>query len=310
MSQVTPLNSLPFAAFSGQLAAAGVAFRVGPFAVSLKSSISSVAEGLYQLYGEYPLLVDGDERFVDYYLALESGRGVRRWYHPQVHFCYDGLHPFKPLPLSQALPLFEWGLNWCMASQMHCYLLIHAAVIERNGVAIILPAPPGSGKSTLCAALVSRGWRLFSDELAIISMTDGHVVPCPRPVGLKNESIQIMRDYEPQAVISQECRDTRKGTVALMKAPSESIRRAAEVARVGGIIFPRYQANAEAILTPRSRAQTALYLADNSFNYSVTGVRGFKVLTEVVDGAACLQFTYSRLDDAVRIFDALELPQS
>ncbi len=306
MPHVTPLNSLSFARFSSQLAGAGVAFSVGPFVVSLKSSITSVAEGVYQLYGEYPLIAGGADRFVDYYLALEQSQGLRRWHRPQVKFSYDGLHPFKPLPLNQALPLFEWGLNWCVASQMHSYLLIHAAVIERNGVAIILPAPPGSGKSTLCAGLVSRGWRLFSDEMAIISMADGQVVPCPRPIGLKNESIQIMRDYEPQAVISRASLDTIKGTVALMKAPSDSIRRAAETARVGGIIFPRYQTNAEALMTVRSKAQTGLYLADNSFNYSVTGARGFNMLAEVVDGAACLEFTYSRLDDAVRIFDALE----
>lgn len=306
MLHVTPLNALSFSRFAAQLADVGVAFGVGPFVVSLTSSITSVAEGVYQLYGEYPLIAAETDRFVDYYLSLEHGKGVRRWYRPQVNFSYDGLHPFKPLPLNQALPLFEWGLNWCVASQMHSYLLIHAAVIERNGVAIILPAPPGSGKSTLCAGLVSRGWRLFSDELAIISTTDGQVVPCPRPIGLKNESIQIMRDYEPQAVISRASLDTRKGTVALMKAPSDSIRRATETARVGGIIFPRYQTNAEALMTTRSKAQTGLYLADNSFNYSVTGARGFNTLAEVVDGAACLEFTYSRLDDAVRIFDALE----
>ena len=306
MPHVTSLNSTSLAHFSAQLADTGVALRVGPFVVSLTSSITSVAEGIYQLYGEYPLVAEGAERFVDYYLSLVPGRGVRRWYHPQVNFVYDGLQPFKPLPLNQALPLFEWGLNWCVASQMHSYLLIHAAVVERNGVAIILPAPPGSGKSTLCAGLVSRGWRLFSDELAIISMADGRVVPCPRPIGLKNESIQIMRDYEPQAVISRESHDTRKGTVALMKAPSESIRRADEAARVGGVIFPRYQAGAEALMTGRSKAQTGLYLADNSFNYSVTGARGFQLLADLVDGAECLEFTYSQLDDAVRIFDGLE----
>jgi predicted ATPase len=33
-------------------------------------------------------------------------------------------------------------------------------VVERDGHALILPAMPGSGKSTLTAALVQRGWRL------------------------------------------------------------------------------------------------------------------------------------------------------
>jgi hypothetical protein len=41
-------------------------------------------------------------------------------------------------------------------------------VLERGGRALLLPAPSGSGKSTLCAGLAFNGWRLLSDELALL----------------------------------------------------------------------------------------------------------------------------------------------
>ncbi|TXL12561.1 hypothetical protein BMR05_15020 [Methylococcaceae bacterium HT4] len=83
-------------------------------------------------------------------------------------------------------------MNWCISSQLNTYLIIHAAVIEKSGYAVIMPAPPGSGKSTLTASLIQEGWRLLSDELTIIDVQNACVVPFPRPVSLKNESIDII----------------------------------------------------------------------------------------------------------------------
>src|SRR3546814_3330456 len=87
--------------------------------------------------------------------------------------------------------MLEWGLNWCIGLHGHRYLIIHAAAIERNGLAVILPGAPGSGKSTLTAFLVHHGWRLLSDELALVSLHDGRLTALARPIGLKNRSIDL-----------------------------------------------------------------------------------------------------------------------
>ena len=50
-------------------------------------------------------------------------------------------------------------------------------------------------------------------------------------------------------------------------------------------------------------------VAENSFNYSRLGGVGFDVLRKVIDRADCFQFHYSNLDDAIAIFDNLELPK-
>ena len=64
--------------------------------------------------------------------------------------------------------MLEWGLNWCVAGHAHQYLMLHAAALERNGRAVILPGDPGAGKSTLTAALMLSGWRLLSDEITLV----------------------------------------------------------------------------------------------------------------------------------------------
>lgn len=296
------LGELGQAALASRLAGEGLRLRTGPFSVCVQSSIARVAEGLAQLYGEFELT---ESPFSDFHVALRRPATLRRWFGAQVDFFFDGLKPFKPLPLDQAYPMLEWGLNWCVSSHAHHFLIIHAAVVEKHGLAAILPAPPGSGKSTLCAALVLSGWRLLSDELTLIEPETGLIYPLARPVSLKNQSIPLIRESFAGAFINRASHDTAKGTVAHLRPPRESVLRQHEPARPGWVIFPKWQAGADTRLTPRSRAQTFIYLAQNAFNYSHLGARGFEAATRLIRPCECFDFTYHALPEALRVFDAL-----
>ena len=300
------VSSLTRAELGERLARPGLRLRTGSFVTRIGSALPAVADGIALLYGDYPL--QDESGFADFHIGLHGSGGLRRWVRAQVRFDYDGTTPFEPLPAAQAFPLFEWSMNYCVSTRVHGYLLLHAAVIERNGVAAILPAPPGSGKSTLCAALVSRGWRLLSDELTLVRLDSGEIQPLPRPVSLKNASIDLLRAYAPQAVFSRPVSATAKGTVAHMKAPTDSVRLAAERARPAWIVFPRYVAGAAPQLAPMAPARAFMQVAENAFNYSLLAAAGFEALSRLVDASACYQFTYSLLDDAVDVFDRLAPP--
>jgi HprK-related kinase A len=222
-----------------------------------------------------------------------------------VLFALDQIIPFKPLPASQAFAMLEWGLNWCVSNYAHQFLMLHAAVIARDGRAVILPAPPGSGKSTLCAALVHRGWRLLSDELTLIDRDSGLITPLPRPVSLKNQSIEVIQAFAREAVLGPVARDTAKGTVSHMQPPAASVRAATELARPAWIIMPRYQAGAPAELAPLPKGEAFLQAADQSFNYSLLGREGFEAMGRLVEDCDCLRFRYGELEEAVSVFDRL-----
>jgi HprK-related kinase A len=298
------LLQLPHAELRERLRDTGIWLRTGPFSLQIRSRVPSVAEGLAELYGQFEVR-HPRETFADFHVEVNAPGALRRWLRPQVDFSFDGQLPFKPLPYGQAYPMLEWGLNWCVSMHAHHYLVIHAAVVEKNGGAAILPAPPGSGKSTLTAGLVLSGWRLLSDELALVDRRSGMIHPLPRPVSLKNASIPLIRAFSPEAFINRPSHDTAKGTVAHMRPPKESVRRQHEPARPAWVIFPRWIAGATTALTPRSPAQTFMFLAQNAFNYSHLGADGFRTGTRLIDEVACYDFAYSRLDEAVRTFDRL-----
>ena len=175
--------------------------RTGPLVAQIHSHLPTVAHGIALHYASHP--IESLDGFADFHVRIARPKNIRRWLQPQVVFQLDDEAPFAPLPFAQAFPMLEWGLNWCVANLCHQYLTIHAAVVEKSGRALILPAPPGSGKSTLCAGLVNRGWRLLSDELTLIERETGLIVPLPRPISLKNNSIRVIKSFAPGAVCSR-----------------------------------------------------------------------------------------------------------
>ena len=274
-----------------------------PFVARLRSDVPSLSRDIADMYGEFA--VSPPDAFADFSVEVSLEPRLRRWYRPQARFYYDGQPSFAPLPAEQAFPMIEWGLNWCVAAHAHQYLTIHAAVIERGGRAAVLPAPPGSGKSTLCAGLVHRGWRLLSDELALLDMDRGMIHGMARPVSLKNASIAAIRAFVPEAVMTPPVPDTAKGTVSLMQPPVASVRRVREPARATWIVLPTYEAGAAALFSPHGKERTFMTLAEQSFNYDMHGAGGFEAMGRLVDQCECLRFNYGRLEDAAEAFERL-----
>ena len=279
-------------------------YRVGPFKLGLHSDYPPLIDLLARLYRESEVFAP--EQLADFHVRMTRPRHHRRWWHPQINFLIDGQKPFEPYPLGHALPLLEWGLNWCIAKRAHQFLMLHSAVIERNGRALILPALPGSGKSTLSCTLAHRDWRLLSDEFGLIRPETGLAWPLPKAIPLKNDAIDVIRDYLPEALLGPRFPGTRKGTVAHVKPPQKSLMRQTEPARPAWIVFPKYRAGASSQLEPIAKSVAFTRLAHNSFNYHLQGERGFRTLVTLIRQCDCYSFEYSDLDEAVDLFHELE----
>lgn len=297
------LGQLSAGDLARRLAGPGLALSTGPFNVRIRTRLPQVRAALARLYAQHPLA--GDAAFCDFTLDMAPPSRLRAWLRPQVQVRHEGQALFEPLPQDQAFALLEWTMNWWIAGNANQYLLLHAAVIERGGLAAILPAPPGSGKSTLCAGLVHRGWRLLSDEMAMLALDDGQLHALARPVSLKNASLDVIRDFVPGAVFGAAAHDTAKGTVAHLMPKPDDVARMHEPARPRWVVFPRFERDAAATLTPRPKADAMMELGRNAFNYAVLGREGFEALAGVIDACDTFDFRYGHLDDAVRVFDGL-----
>ncbi len=278
------------------LATAGVQVSVGPFLVHVRSELPRVRQYLETLYSDFAIRDVESGHFDIHVLA---SHGVRRWIRPQANLIVNGERPFLPLPADLAGALFEWTINYCVGRDAHRFVAMHAAVVERNGRALVISGESGAGKSTLCAALVLDGWRLLSDEFALIDPDTGLLSPLPRPVSLKNQSIDVIKARGRDMVFGPEGIDIENARFTHMKPPAESVRSALDPARPAVAIFPRWRSGATTSLKPVPNAQVLLRLADQSFNYNYLGVRGFNAIADLARRVEGYELEYSDLDDVL-----------
>lgn len=286
-----------------ELAGSGIAIDCGAARVRIRSDLPELAELLRIAYRGYELA--DAARACDVAVGLRRARGLRRWIRPQVELLIDGARELEPFPRDTPLPLLEWGLNYALATRLSCYLLLHAGAVERNERAVLLPAMPGAGKSTLTAALSLSGYRLLSDEFGVVRFGDAQLLPLLRPVALKNESIDVIARLAPDAVIGPRFPKTHKGTVAHLAPAAEHVRARHTPAAPALVVFPRFDPAGGVEVEPLPRARAFARLAVNSFNYEIVGPEGFDALGRVVSASACYQLRYGDLTRAVQTIGQL-----
>lgn len=259
----------------------------GEYLFNLERGAELVGSELGQMYQMRQPHIS--EHIVDFHISLERPGLIRRFLRPQVTFCCDRSPAFKPVSKRQAFATLEWGMNWCIAAFDHSRLIIHAAVVRNDDVTVMLPASPGSGKSTLSAYLAMSNWQLFSDELAIIEPSNLQLSPMHRPICLKNQSIDLIHSWFPQAEITEPVLDTQKGTVAHLRPANWST---PAPAVPDFIVLPKFRPNQPLEITRLTKAEGFAEVHSHCFNYSTQGKRGFETLTRLINRTIQLQITY------------------
>ena len=276
------------------------AVRIGPVGFRIGSDWRAPIAQLETLYAAYPKPYDG---VPDFTVRLFAARPWRRFARPAVMIGGDYVLPeAAPLPLAQGLLAAEMGMNLQMALGQRRYLLLHAAVVERDGQALILTGISGAGKSTLAALLSLRGWRLMGDEFALLDPETGLIHAFPRLISLKNASIATVAAEVPEDRFGPLLEGTPKGSIRHVVPDATAVAAMDAPARPALILFPSF--GFEAAARDVSPSEVFVRLTQASTNYVAIGERGFDALTALVKSVPARAVDYPDTASAIAQVEA------
>lgn len=223
------------------------------------------------------------------------------------HFAYSGYSQIgRTADDWQLFRFLEWQLDILLAEKVESMYLLHAGGVSRNGAGIIMPGPSGSGKSSLTLALLLRGYRYLSDELAVIDPSSNQLQPFPKPISIKDTSVFPELARHKDLWLGPETGE-RSREVPVWYVHPEDV----TAGSVGGpvpiryIIFPSYDPTVPSQLHRLSAGQAMQQLIENSVNLHRFGRDGLHVLGNLVEEAQCFSLTTNGLEEATALVEDL-----
>lgn len=197
--------------------------------------------------------------------------------------------------VSDFLYFFEKDLTIELQRQRSDLYFIHAAALEHDGVAAILVAPSGTGKSTTAYGLLHAGFRYLSDELAPIDLKQMTVYPYPHALCLKSEP------PAPYRLPSNTLR-----TEATMHVPVAALPAAACDAPIalGAIFFLAREDNSETTVQRIDAGEAAARLYANALNNLAHGGQGLDAAIHLTARASCFRLQLGELSQAGAVIQA------
>jgi hypothetical protein len=189
------------------------------------------------------------------------------------------------------------ALLWERAVDRFNFLFyIHAGVVGTGDRCILLPAAAGSGKSSLTAALVHRGYRYLSDEVALIEPATFRVRPVPLAVCVKSTGWNAMNRYFPD--IDELMGHQRMDGKIVCYVPPVAATIQHSAAEVSHIVFPRYDANAVTELRPVARSTALGRMMSECWACGHLDRTNVEELIRWIGQIDCYELPFASLEDA------------
>lgn len=186
---------------------------------------------------------------------------------------------------------------------------VHAAAAEVEEGCILMPAASGSGKSTLLAGLAASGMTPLCDDTAVISPGTFELRPLRSGISLKQGSWEVLAESFPSLFLwpAYLRPDDRLVRFVPPAAPGTAQRQAeGDRYPVRAMVFPRYEANGEAVVEELDASQVLKELGASFYllNRSLSS-NDLQHLIDWLEDIPSYRIRYPSLDAGVNLVRAL-----
>ncbi|HEV2551848.1 MAG TPA: PqqD family peptide modification chaperone [Stellaceae bacterium] len=208
------------------------------------------------------------------------------------------------LRTNEVVPVVIYGLLDGLLRRSANSIAFHASAARRNGRCVLLAAPAGSGKSTLCAALLSRGYEFIADDVVLVDGMTLGLRGVPLPVSLKIGSWSPLMNAYPQLEVAAVHLRPDGKAVKFLVPPA--IAPADESHAVAAVIFPRFISGTEVELRGVDQSLALHRLVSEASTPSLRlSADRFADLASFLRPTSCWELRFSALAPAVDAIDQI-----
>ena len=184
-------------------------------------------------------------------------------------------------------------------------VILHAAGVAWQGSGIIFPALGGSGKTTLTAGLIHKGFQYINDDVIPIERDSGRLVPIPMSLCIKSGAWPVLQHLYP-ALNQSEIFGRNNLLVKYLIPPVNSVKPLSSTPCAKYLIASKYQKSAPISLQTISSAEglQAIIEGESLLRLPLRS-QDIKELIAWVKPLRCYRLSYGELTPAVEAIGKL-----
>lgn len=209
---------------------------------------------------------------------------------------YERSWPSRPYAVGDLLSRFMFGVLARVTARG--IYAIHAGAVEHRGRATLFSGRSGAGKTTLVLNLLQRGFRLLSDELAVVEPSTQRILPYRRSLHIRAGTPELV---PPLRLVERRSAILVEGAWTLTPEMLDDVLPGclAPPARLTNVLLLEGPPVPESrpTLTPVSPAVAALELLRATWAASVDFDAGLRRLSGLLEGVSCARLRIGELEE-------------
>ena len=222
-------------------------------------------------------------------------------------FLVDGGEVDRCETIEALAALVKGSLTVAATNRREFALYLHAAMLQRSGAVLLLPAGPGSGKTCLSAALARAGFAYHTDEVTLLDSGTLYARGAPVALAVKEGGWPILASLYPEinGLTTHQRSDGK--VVRYLPPPVDPGDPALDRAYpVRWIVFPRYTPAGPIRIEPVPRVEAMHLLLDQCLALRLRLHSGLvQALVDWIATIECHVLTFNELHAAVRLVEGV-----